>query len=804
MKNDYDKFKQLSYEDLLSDLSVDIDKLYKEYSFLNMPKNEFDKLAKSQISDSFSKYSKNSKYDYKSYFIASIRMGISKYLIDIQESDEFKEIINNFINKNLKNKKDIDDIVKEIKKISRFIGLNKVLVGLDVLKYIIENNKTIQDYMKIIFDEYKPVIEAGEYTDIFDDITLTSLIETYAELNQIDIKIDLDLSEFKIDKENEEKFVDLDPVKQYLKEIGRIPLLSLDEEVRLGYRILNGDEDAKKKLAEANLRLVVSIAKKYTGRGMQFLDIIQEGNIGLMKGIDKFDVRKGYKFSTYATWWIRQAITRGIADKARTIRLPVHMVEKMNSFTSVYNKIKTDLAHEPTAYEIAEETGVSVESVEYMLKLQADATSLNQPIGEDDHGVATELGDFVYDEKDLIEDEAISSKLIEDVREGLKSSNLTEKEKNVLILRFGLDTGSKRTLEEVGKIFNVTRERIRQIESKALNKLRNNRKFKQMTLDYISTEDEIKIDDDTIKDKIKKQKRNLSDLSLLDSYKSSYTKKKKIKEKQINERRPDEYEGDLYQDCVPKVISSRKNKTIKREDIPVLKKGEKNMTNNEKTEPIKVVSSRKERVPFVDIYTYVDAPREVVDQVLSEMNPVEVDLMAKKLGGDFNNPIVTKLTHEENLKLYTNILRKFKAKVEKVLNPKVPAKRRGRKPKEKQETIKERNLVVEEPILVSDKKSTETSSTKFEIDYENEYLLEMILNLSYSELIGQLELRDKIILDLLVGKYDDHKHSFKEVAEAFNTTPVAIRDEYIKILNIYQKYIQEKYKNNKKLSLNKD
>ncbi len=267
-----------------------------------------------------------------------------------------------------------------------------------------------------------------------------------------------------------------DPVRMYLKEIGNVPLLTTEEEIELAKRVEEGDEEAKKRLIEANLRLVVSIAKKYVGRGMPFLDLIQEGNMGLMKAVDKFDYAKGFKFSTYATWWIRQAITRGIADTGRTIRVPVHMVETINKTLRMTRTLLQELGREPTPEEVADRLNVPVSRVREVLKISRDPVSLDTPIGEEDD---SHLGDFIEDDSALSpSDSAAFSMLREELGTALES--LTDRERQVVQLRFGLIDGRARTLEEVGKEFNVTRERIRQIEAKALRKLRHPSRSKRL------------------------------------------------------------------------------------------------------------------------------------------------------------------------------------------------------------------------------------------------------------------------------------------------------------------------------------
>ena len=352
------------------------------------------------------------------------------------------------------------------------------LVGLLELA---KKKKNVLEYQEIS-DYFKDQpLDAEQMDKIFDFLEASGVdVLRITENSADDLMLDDDMDIDGLDDEEEVELdkIDLsvpegvsieDPVRMYLKEIGKVPLLSAEEEIELAKKMEQGDENAKKRLAEANLRLVVSIAKRYVGRGMLFLDLIQEGNLGLIKAVEKFDYRKGYKFSTYATWWIRQAITRAIADQARTIRIPVHMVETINKLIRVSRQLLQELGREPTPEEIAEEMDMPVDRVREILKISQEPVSLETPIGEEED---SHLGDFIQDESIPTPVEATNQTLLHEQLDEVVST-LTEREQRVIKLRFGWDDGRPRTLEEVGKEFNVTRERIRQIEAKALRKLRH-------------------------------------------------------------------------------------------------------------------------------------------------------------------------------------------------------------------------------------------------------------------------------------------------------------------------------------------
>ena len=363
--------------------------------------------------------------------------------------------------------------------------LNELLEMARKKKNVIEDTEIINHFngckeIELNTDRMVAIFEYLEANDV-DVLTITEDEEEepddlLLETDELDVDVDVEHIDFSAP---DGVSID-DPVRMYLKEIGKVPLLSAEEEIELAKRMEAGDDAAKKRLAEANLRLVVSIAKRYVGRGMNFLDLIQEGNLGLIKAVEKFDYRKGYKFSTYATWWIRQAITRAIADQARTIRIPVHMVETINKLIRVSRQLLQELGREPLPEEIAEEMDIPVERVREILKISQEPVSLETPIGEEED---SHLGDFIQDENVPVPAEAAAATLLkEQLSEVL--GTLTEREQKVLRLRFGMDDERARTLEEVGREFNVTRERIRQIEAKALRKLRHPSRSRKLK-DYL-------------------------------------------------------------------------------------------------------------------------------------------------------------------------------------------------------------------------------------------------------------------------------------------------------------------------------
>lgn len=463
------KVNQMKSNEIFDILLPLIDNIYKKIDYINISKNEFYELVLNEI--------ENSKNLYKGDILYNkfIKQRIEIVLAEktkrmLSNSDDAIIVINNYINKYFKKTTTYEDSVKSIKKLDSFFKLFHYLPNLDILLEIVRENQIFFEAIQLIVDRHKNQIISGDIEKVFDNNTIILIIESYCMLNNIEIKEsgDLDSKDY-----NDSNLEITDNVKAYLLDMGKRKLLSAEEERELAIRIKQGDRKAREQFIESNLRLVVSVARKYMGRGLAFLDLIQEGNIGLMTAVDKYDVERGCKFSTYATYWIRQAIMRAIADKGRNVRVPVHMYEKIGNYTKTVTNLEAKLNRQPTINEIANEMGVSIPEVTKLYQLQKDTVSINTLIGDDEE---KELEDFIPASEETTEDiaivETVQYQLKDQVTKLFKDCNLKQREIEVLILRFGLYGVEPMSLSEVGEKFEITRERVRQIESKALMKIR--------------------------------------------------------------------------------------------------------------------------------------------------------------------------------------------------------------------------------------------------------------------------------------------------------------------------------------------
>ena len=439
-------------------------RLFTLYNYLNITEQDFYIIINQVLSENEKENDLNNTILKK---IEEQLILMSKNLFKDQES--IIKTINEYCNKNLTKASNFNSIIKFYKDLNSILNKNEYTINPNIIIELL-NNPLINNSITLIYQTYEAEIKSDRLNRKTNNQTLITFIETYCLINDIEIKSE---------QEAPEPIYSLDGIGQYLKETRNIPLLTQQEEIELQKRIESGDEDAKRLFIESNLRLVVSIAKKYIDKGLALDDLIQEGNIGLMIAVDRFDYKKGFRFSTYATWWIRQAITRAIADKGRTIRVPVHMVEKLSIINRKIEHLKTELNREPTRQEILEELGLTSEEMETIEKLQQEPLSLNAKIGED---ADTELESLIPSEENLMEEDYINSTIPEQIRKVLNSVNLKEREREVIYLRYGLTGEKPKTLEEVGKIFHVTRERIRQIEAAALRKIRHSSLTKELEI----------------------------------------------------------------------------------------------------------------------------------------------------------------------------------------------------------------------------------------------------------------------------------------------------------------------------------
>lgn len=475
------KIQRLDAHEILEILLPTIDKLYKSVDYTGITKEDFYNLVLNEIDKSKKTYNGDIGY------IEYIKNSMNIVLVDqikksLLEPKAAIIIINNYINKHLKKSFVYEDSIKNFKKLEKFFETYDYIPNPDVLLQIIRENMEFSQMIESVMKKFKTQIISGNLEKIFDDSTIILIIETYCMSKNIDIK---EPEEFEKDSIDSGNFELTDSVKTYLREIGRRPLLTLEEERKLAQRISKGDNYAREIFIESNLKLVVSIAERYIGRGLSFLDLIQEGNLGLITAVNKYDVSRGLKFSSYATYWIRQAITRAIADKGRNVRVPVYMYEKIGAYKKAVTNLEARLNRQPMINEIANEMGLSIPEVTKLHKLQSDAVSMNTLVGNDEY---TELGNFIPASEETPEDVAIVGNIQLQVRKLLEDCNLKPREIEVLMLRFGFNDREPMLLEEIGKKINITREGVRQIESRALMKIRRSKHVKALA-EYMQNPD---------------------------------------------------------------------------------------------------------------------------------------------------------------------------------------------------------------------------------------------------------------------------------------------------------------------------
>lgn len=556
-------------------------------------------------------------------------------------------ILNNYINKHFDKSINLKNLLSDIYSFTNFIETNNYEITQDIIIELIKNNNTFNSYLTLIFNRYNSKIVNGELDNIFKDELLISFIETYCSINNIEIyeKYDLEVDGYyRYD----------DDVKIYLQEIGKIPLLSRDEEIELMNRIKAGDVAAKNKFIESNLKLVVSIAKKYIGRGVAFLDLIQEGNTGLMKAVESFDITRGTKFSTHAVWWIRQSVTRCIGNDSRTIRIPIHKHEEMAKFRNAVQKLTDKLGRIPKLDEVAHDMSISMDSAKELYRLQQVIVSLNTPVGDE---FDSEMGDFIPSDEDM-EEQAISTTISNEIKEIFKISNLSDREIKIINMRFGLNGNVPQTLEDVGNYFGLTRERIRQIEMKVFKKIRNTSRGRALQ-DYLDIKvDEPLIEEDSNTDLL----RNVPE-EILNFMKSANLN---MKEMVILTCR--------YGLNGKRIISYRKLEEIVYLSAPTIKRVEDDAvyklrkTNNDMCD-IFVKKSDKEsefymnlkKTRFVPVYEYIGCSEDELLVALECLNENELELFRNKVGNNLRIPFNSDLTSKEKSYYYGVIIPKIRS-----------------------------------------------------------------------------------------------------------------------------------------------
>ena len=469
------KIRTMSSEQILESLLFIIDAIYNKFSFANLSKQDYYNMVIKEIENTKSSFNSDKNYvDYLKKIIESKMIEMIKTkLLDHNESIR---ILNNYIQITVKKTDDYNVIMKQIRAFNSFLEKYNYVPTPEVLIELINKNENLNDLIKIIFLKNKDMIVSGDIEKLTDNNTLILLLEAYCLINNIEIK----QSEENNDYYDDSDLKMTDSIKIYLREIGEYPLLSIEQQRDLALKILEGDNKARELFINSNLRLVVNVAKRYIGNGLTFLDLIQEGNLGLITAVDKYDVKKGFNFSTYAIWWIRQAITKAIEYKGRTIRIAAHVYEKVQLYKKVFRNLEIKLNREPTINEIADEMELSVSEVSDLQQLQIDVVSINAIIGDEKE---KELENFIVSSDESPEDIATKENMQQDVKNLLISCNLKPRERDILILRYGLDGKEPMTLVEIGKIYNLTRERVRQIESNALKKIRKSNFVKRL-VDY--------------------------------------------------------------------------------------------------------------------------------------------------------------------------------------------------------------------------------------------------------------------------------------------------------------------------------
>ena len=783
-------------------LKKTIDKYKKNYDYIGFSDEEFNSYIVDILDKSYSKYNSNLDISFEEYFKKKFSDNINSYLRRKLDNGDIS-IICSYIDKNIKNDKSINPL-SELKKVGNFFSSINYAFDIELCVDVLNNNQNINSLVKRIIDKNINFIKFNDFEKFCDDVTSISFIEAYCMINDIEIEEKEERKESI--KVTDDDFFDSDGLKMYIFEINKIPLLSVDQERILTRRVKDGNKKAKDKLIESNLRLVIKIASRYTGSSMTFNDLIQEGNIGLMKAADRFDPDKGFKFSTYAIWWIRQSIVRALADKNKVVRIPNHMYEKIGKYKKARTKLYEKYLREPTIDELAKELRFSPRSVMNIQRAMNDVISLNIHIGDEED---VELENFIsvnsaYQEKSP-EEKVIDSTMREDLRTFIKNSNLNLREQKVLMYRYGLYDGELWTLDKIGKVFDVSRERIRQIEKRALKKIRKNEKIKDF-VEYLDNPDlALENLDEYRKFYLGEQLNRYNNLlsnSLKDVKKFKEGKEIINMEEEKMERKSME---NIYDYFAPeyteqqvdamleklgkndlRILHERYgedlknpiiNRNIDKDDMkrlygPVLQKMKRNLKN-------------PERKSMENIYDYFapEYTEQQVDAMLKKLNEKDLRVLHERYGEDLKNPVINKnISKDDRAYLYGGVLGKMKRILK---NPNYKTKPRVK-------NIKKSGIVTDESkTIVGDEKKEEKSNVSVvksgvkqsqvekieesasdnkisKDDFEN--ILEVIKSPYFDQLLLTMGSEDAIMASLTLGCFEGKYFSSQSVADFLGTT----------------------------------
>ena len=755
MKLSLEKIKSYSIQELCNILNPILEKVKTNYIYLELDQFICQEIMSVSLEEILKKIDDFQVDTFDVILVQKLKEGINDYICEqLTDVDKFNLIISNYIKLNIKDRKGYKETLKEFKKLSAFFESINFFPTPDLYIELLKNS-LINRIVKKIVDVNLNIISSNEIEKIFKDDFSISLIETYCMVNDIKIeeKEDAFYDDFDDSREIYEAEYTLDSVKTYLLEINK-PLLRPEEEKELAYRVLQGDAKARNLFIERNLKLVVNIAKKYIGRGLQFMDLIQEGNLGLMTAVDRFDVTRGYKLSTYATHWIRQAITRAIADKGRNVRVPVHLYEKIGKFRRTQSILQKKLNREPKTEEIADEMGISVGEVTKLYKLQVDTVSINSLIGDEED---SKLENFIPSSEQTPEDVYVDSSLQTNVRELLKKCNLKEKEIQILMLRYGFDDCEPQTLEQIGKKLGVTRERVRQIEAKAIMKIRRSRYIKEFAI-YMTSPAEA--------------------LENIETYREIY-RDKKNKTKKIDD-----------------------SKTAKKEETTLAVGIKKEIPS--KQEERNVEEMRKQ---LQTIYEYLKGyTREEINVMLSKLSDEEMSLVRLRYGEDLDNPVtLSPWGKEQTDKFYGSLIPKMKRLLS---NPDGKRKKYTRRLKVEQdskpsEVQQPSNIVLNSepeekevvtPQLITPEEPTIEVSQPNTSEIEREdcvRILELMRTPSFGEMLKALTPKEAVIICLKLGYVDGKYFTTESIAGFLGIEKEEVIETTKKVLLLYKENINQ-------------